>query len=907
MMKTTHFNTNLFMLICLGLLLYAPSVLATTYYVDASKPAGGDGLSWATAFNNIQAGINAANPIWIVCLAPSDKVWVKQGTYNVTSEIVLGNPDPVYGGFPSSIANPVWEDRNPNSYPTIIDGGNTTRCVRISGYANLLDGFTIRNGSASTGAGIYIEAIPHDCGLSGYLSPYVQNCKIQYNTASVAGGGIYDTGSDAHIRYCEFSYNSSTVGGAIYQVNSGTEITRCNFHNNESTAPGSLGGGAVGGFSHNTTTAKYMSYTNCLFYSNHSESWGGAISGNQTYPIIKNCTFVANSANLNGGAFHGNTNSEAPKIWNCICWDNTPNELDIVTASGYLDVSYSDIEGGWAGAGSNNINADPDFVGGSDYHLQMGSPCIDTASNGYAPTDDLEGNPRPQDGDNNGTATADMGAYEQEYINVDLRVISIVLNPDIPRLNEPVTVTVTFRNYGTTDAGEFWLDWYANLASAPLAGAIGNRYERISGLAAGTTDTMVKTYTYTSVGDIAMYAQIDTNNEVTETNETNNVYGAVRARVVDGYMVDFNLKEENTNASKWFGGDDSTVRNVGVGQSVTLTKDARVRYAGFRFTQRFDYANNPEGVGHAVSLYLRVRQSDGTTLVTSLASVPSSFSGGWVKFYLGSNFWMNAGDTYILTCYLKDGEINELKSGVYGHSGDTWPTGDGYSCTQYGTPADMVTWANWAVHSWDFNLYLEGKYVDPYPADINNDRAVNLGDLTDLAANWLLDDCVLPGWCSGTDLNWSTEIQLEDLATMARYWDMTWYDYDDLNRTAIVSLYSQMSTSNIDASDGNEFNPGTYFIYRTSAGRYGKFIVENWQPGGTPANQLTIAWVTYNTSGTVYSSGTGLVIRGTYHCDLDLGLETSTNSDFWWSIYSSTTRHLQPENTARFKLMYRVP
>lgn len=58
--------------------------------------------------------------------------------------------------------------------------------------------------------------------------------------------------------------------------------------------------------------------------------------------------------------------------------------------------------------GAGNIDADPLFVnvGGGNFHLSSGSPCIDTGTASGAPATDIEGNPRPQ------SYGFDMGAYE---------------------------------------------------------------------------------------------------------------------------------------------------------------------------------------------------------------------------------------------------------------------------------------------------------------------------------------------------------------------------------------------------------------------------------------------------------------------------------------------------------------
>jgi len=47
-----------------------------------------------------------------------------------------------------------------------------------------------------------------------------------------------------------------------------------------------------------------------------------------------------------------------------------------------------------------------------NFRHRVGSPCIDTGANAKAPEDDIEGTARPQDGNGDGLAIVDMGAYE---------------------------------------------------------------------------------------------------------------------------------------------------------------------------------------------------------------------------------------------------------------------------------------------------------------------------------------------------------------------------------------------------------------------------------------------------------------------------------------------------------------
>ena len=63
-----------------------------------------------------------------------------------------------------------------------------------------------------------------------------------------------------------------------------------------------------------------------------------------------------------------------------------------------------------------------------------GSPCIDAADNDAVPAEvatDLDGNPRIVDGDDDGEATVDMGAYEFQARMADITGDGVVNVPDL--------------------------------------------------------------------------------------------------------------------------------------------------------------------------------------------------------------------------------------------------------------------------------------------------------------------------------------------------------------------------------------------------------------------------------------------------------------------------------------------
>ncbi|NBD36033.1 MAG: DUF1565 domain-containing protein [Chloroflexi bacterium] len=145
---------------------------------------------------------------------------------------------------------------------------------------------------------------------------------------------------------------------------------------------------------------------NNLIYTN---DYGIAVKDYASATLLHN-TLVGNETGLalyEASDHYGWGGGRARAI-NNIIWHNEDEaiELDLETnPPAELDITYSDIEGGWEGAA--NLDIDPGFRGESDYHLSEDSPLIDIgADRGVA--QDLDGRPRPT-----GLAP-DLGAYEAQ-------------------------------------------------------------------------------------------------------------------------------------------------------------------------------------------------------------------------------------------------------------------------------------------------------------------------------------------------------------------------------------------------------------------------------------------------------------------------------------------------------------
>jgi Periplasmic copper-binding protein (NosD) len=342
---------------------------------------------------------------------------------------------------------------------TIIDAGNTDPVVSFTsgeGRDSVLNGFTLQNGRTNfsgegappNGGGIVIQrASPtitnnvitnnHASRGSGigivFGSPLIQLNTITANINDVTigggGGGILISGEgSAEILDNVISNNvNNGGGGGIYISGAGaTPIIKRNVIKGNSVALGAQGGGIY------TVNDSSPLIVQNLITGNHASYGGGvywAVSNGVRGPILVNNTIADNDVTTNGsGIFADGADGQVELTNNIIVAKPGQTGLYCGPADGHIDpiIRFNNIfsADGMAYGGScddrtgmdDNISADPLFTNSTqgDYHLQQGSPSIDSgdilAPN--LPDKDIDGHTRIMDGDGNGTAIVDMGVYE---------------------------------------------------------------------------------------------------------------------------------------------------------------------------------------------------------------------------------------------------------------------------------------------------------------------------------------------------------------------------------------------------------------------------------------------------------------------------------------------------------------
>lgn len=361
-------------------------------FVDINAPGPTyDGSTWGKAYNTIQEGIDAAAE------KSGTQVWVAEGNYIENISLVDGVL--LYGGFAGNETE--LSQRNWSANTTIIDGNSEARVVTVGILITetRIDGFTIRNGNAVNGGGIYRHIDP-----LGLLT--IANNTITENTAST-GGGISLDGNSKIINNV-ITGNTATQsmfkpGGGIY-CDGDSPVIEGNIISNNVGLNGvgiylsQLGGGHITNNTIiNNNGGNALRIHDCqanLTITNNiiSDNDGRGISAYRSDILIINNTIsnnieagidltdasptIANNIiafNITG--ISGHTDSDPSLHYNCVYSNDT--------------VNYENIT-----PGINDLSSDPLLT--NDYHIRAGSSCRDAGDNSFVETDwlDIDNEPR---------------------------------------------------------------------------------------------------------------------------------------------------------------------------------------------------------------------------------------------------------------------------------------------------------------------------------------------------------------------------------------------------------------------------------------------------------------------------------------------------------------------------------
>ena len=279
--------------------------------------------NWSSADSSTNTSTDINTFLSDTAVESGDTVYIKEGTYKLSTEIKLDKVLHLYGGFAGT--ETTLSDRNSNT-GTILDANansSNQRSVFNISTNSTIDGFTITGGYVSRnegGGGIYIS--------SG--TQIITNCTIRDNTVN------------------------NGVGGGFCIKNGTATITNCTIIGNSITGNNARGGGISVGIGNDTTSLPTITMTNCTITGNTAANDGGGICIKRGTATIINCTIVKNTMTTNDEGheiyFQGGTST----LYNTLIWNAATGNAIAKLASANPTINYYNCA--YPGAtGDNNI------------------------------------------------------------------------------------------------------------------------------------------------------------------------------------------------------------------------------------------------------------------------------------------------------------------------------------------------------------------------------------------------------------------------------------------------------------------------------------------------------------------------------------------------------------------------
>ena len=382
----THFTTGQQDRIQWALETYRPTMYSNFVYTGpvwhvatTGSDTTGDGTE-GNPFATIQTAIDSSSD--------GDTVLVAAGTYNESIN---------YNGK-NIIVGSLYLTTQDTSYisSTIIGGDSSGSIVLFESFEDstaVLNGFTFQNIIFNSGDELQTIININES------SPKIINNRFDnfYLFQDVESAVIYCENSNSLIMNNEFTNgsvgNGYVLGGFILSKNSNVTIKNNRIEN------GYVGFAEPSGYivsvnsdniiESNVIINPSMGYcvicaaisildgSNCILRNNFIfQAYGdgyGAVVASQSQYVSHNNTFVSNSRG------YANLSSDGIVSNDIVYGSSNAVYLD---GNSTIQVSYSDIEGGWEGVG--NIDANPLFCNpdSSDYTIAENSPCVGTGEDG---------------------------------------------------------------------------------------------------------------------------------------------------------------------------------------------------------------------------------------------------------------------------------------------------------------------------------------------------------------------------------------------------------------------------------------------------------------------------------------------------------------------------------------------